>query len=262
MTVESSARILTLLTFTIVVLGGGCTLPAPAKDEGEGGDSPPPDGDPDETAELPGRPWAQGAVGAVEGLRPPAPDSGGGVPSPWRSVSVGGWAACALAENNELVCWGNDDYDISDAPDGRYLEVSTSWWYACATDLDGYPVCWGLPGRHRELDYGQTHPPAVPLHGLSTGAWQACGLDVDDQLVCWGVVDGEYEPAPGEYSKVSNGYGVNCGLHTDGSVDCWGWEGQYSRETTPYNDPSSVDGIPITDIASGYGHSCAVDEAG
>lgn len=259
MTAKTCARGAVFGGLTAVGLGAGCTQPPATKDDGGPVDTVPPDGGGDETAQPPGRLWG---AGVVHELRPPVPESGSGVPSPWRMVSVGGWAACAIAENNELVCWGNDEYDIPDAPSGQFFEVSASFWYACATDLNGFPHCWGLPDRHRDLDVGQTSPPAVPLHGISTGAWQACGIDEADQLVCWGATDLHYAPAPGTYSMVSNGYGVNCGLHADGSVDCWGWDGQYSRETTPYNDPSSVDGFRVVNLASGYGHSCAVDEDG
>lgn len=244
----------------LVLIVAGCTQPPLGKDREPWPDSAPEGGDSD--SGQPGRPWGLGEVGSAGELDPPEREADGGVPSPWRTVSVGGWAACAIAENDELACWGNGEYDIPDAPDGRYLEVSTSFWYACAIDLDGFPVCWGLPDEHRDLDVGQTDAPTVPLRGISAGAWQACGIDAEDRLVCWGATDLNYAPAPGEYAKVSNGYGVNCGLHTDGTVDCWGWDGQYSRETTPFNDPSSVEGIPIVDIASGYGHSCAVDEVG
>lgn len=245
-----------------LVLGIGCAQPPTTKDDGGVVDAVPPDDGGGDTAAPPGRPWGESSLRGSDALRPPGRDSGAGLPSPWRAVSVGADAACAIAENNELVCWGTDEYEIPQSPRGEFSEVSVGYWYACATDIEGYPHCWGLPGRHRDLDYGQTDAPKVPLHGISSGAWQACGLDEFDQIVCWGVVDGEYAPCPGRYAKISNGYGVNCGLHLDGSIECWGWEGQYSQETTPYNDASSVDDLQIIDVSSGYGHSCAVDEQG
>lgn len=259
---DSTVRGVHLPCLICVMVAAGCVEPLHGKLPDAGGDTNPECCGDSDTSLSSTLPWPVGGIGSRDELDPPQRDREDGVPSPWRTVSVGADTACAIAENDELVCWGSDQFEIPEAPTGEFQEVSVGYWFACAIDLQGYPVCWGLPDRYRDLDVGQTNPPNVPLHGISAGAWQACGIDAQDQLFCWGATDLNYAPAPGKYAKVTNGYGVNCGLHTDGTVDCWGVEGQYSRETTPYNDPSSVDGIPIVDIASGYGHSCAVDEVG
>jgi len=125
--------------------------------------------------------------------------------------------ACAVTEERELWCWGNNERgelgfagSRHEGPTDRIvpmsstplraaiddvIEVSTGMRLTCARTGDGEIHCCGgvarfgmvepLPGR------GVLQPVRLPalsgLRSMSLGLWHACALDRDDNVVCWGI---------------------------------------------------------------------------
>ena len=78
--------------------------------------------------------------------------------------------SCGLRADSTIACWGNNESDQTDAPEGQFSAVSASFLNSCALDTscsfgehtcalraDSIVVCWGSNGS------GQTDVPGVTL---------------------------------------------------------------------------------------------------
>ena len=100
-----------------------------------GGDRPEATPTPDATSvatpEAPATPEATPTATAMPTATPtPTPEP---VPGPRAlSVTTGEGHACALTEDGAVVCWGENAYGETDAPEGTYIDVSAGWNHTCA----------------------------------------------------------------------------------------------------------------------------------
>ena len=58
-------------------------------------------------------------------------------------ISVGAAHACGILVDGALVCWGDNSFGQSDAPQGVYLEVVARDRYSCAITAGETVSCWG-----------------------------------------------------------------------------------------------------------------------
>jgi alpha-tubulin suppressor-like RCC1 family protein len=167
------------------------------------------------------------------------------------SVGEGFGTGCAVTASLTLDCWGfyvgdgtSNDYDtaqaLSDLPPG-IAQVSGAFTGACAVSTGGDLDCWGAD-PYGEVGNGTSvaeveSPAAVSLPGtaemVSAGGEHTCA-----------VVDGT----------------------TNGQAFCWGQNGngQLGDGTTTQQDsPVRVKKLSaVTEISSGYEHTCALIVAG
>lgn len=80
-----------------------------------------------------------------------------------------------------MVCWGDNEYGQSDAPDGNFSKVAAGDANSCAITTDDTVVCWGSNW------WGQSDAPAGSFKDVASGQWYSCGLRSDDTISCWGV---------------------------------------------------------------------------
>ena len=166
------------------------------------------------------------------------------------AISAGEEHTCALHQNGNISCWGNNYYGqlgngteddslvpvavegISDA-----VAIGTGLEHTCALHQNGNISCWG-ENSDGQLGNNAEEPSSVPVAviGISDATAMATGLE------------------------------HSCALHQNGSISCWGanWDGQLGNGTEePSSAPVAVIGISdATAISAGGGHSCALQRNG
>lgn len=184
------------------------------------------------------------------------------------SVAAGGEHNCALLNDGKVRCWGNgsygrlgygnsitygDDEPASSAGDvplgGSALQVVAGGEHSCALLTGGGVRCWGR-GTNGRLGTGSTasigddEPPSA-LPPVALGA-----------------------PA----KQIVAGSAHTCALLHDGSVSCWG-SGSVGRlgygnsaDVGDNETPAAVGrvdlGAPVTALAAGQLHTCALLDSG
>lgn len=211
--------------------------------------------------------WGTGAYGQLGNGQSGGDEFLDGVTTPvavlggvtFRSITVGTWHSCGLAENGQAYCWG--------------------------LDWDGLLAIGGTPGQYSI----QTAPVAVQQGGLAFaslatgGTSTTCGITDAGATYCWGAMPGTGGPQASAYTPTPVAGGIAfdmiaigsshlCGVARDsGTAWCWGFNmyGQLGNGTvTPYpaigaTAPTLVlGGQAYRSIAVGAGHSCAVTTAG
>ena len=161
----------------------------------------------------------------------------------YSAVTAGGRHTCGLRTDDTIVCWGNNRQGQSDAPNGQYSAVTAGDSHSCGVRIDDTIACWGNNG------WGQTNAPDGQYSAVTAGSWHSCGLRIDDTIACWGNNDSGQSDAPdGQYSAVTAGSWHSCGLRTNGTVVCWGHN--HSGESVPASRYSAV--------TAGNSHSCGL----
>lgn len=174
---------------------------------------------------------------------------------PITSVVAGNIHTCALGENGEVRCWGNNG-------SGQLGNASS--------DSSRTPVKVEYNGK---------------FNSLVAGAYHTCGLTESGRVKCWGSNSGGQlgngDPTVG-FSNVpidvngltssvtviaSNGGRHTCALLDTGTVKCWGANGDHQLGDSTTKDsftPLDVQGISadIRSIAVGSSHSCALNNRG
>ncbi len=57
-------------------------------------------------------------------------------------LSGGGQHTCMLNIDNEISCWGSDDFgQVSGAPEGKFTELTGGWFHSCALGDIGTLAC-------------------------------------------------------------------------------------------------------------------------
>ncbi len=98
------------------------------------------------------------------------------------SISTGLMHTCGLDPDGTVICWGDDSYGQSSAPEGRFTSVEAGGYHSCGIRGSGELECWGW-------DYfGQATPPSgVGWLQVVSGRWHSCALDANSELRCWGA---------------------------------------------------------------------------
>lgn len=151
-------------------------------------------------------------------------------------VAISNRATCGLrADTGAIVCWGEDDSGLLEAPSGSYRELVPNFLSMCAIRADDDEVvCWGT-------DWGQMPPAGSRFAQLALGVLAGCGIRIEDRTVqCWGspllqagaplgvafsaiAVGGDFELGNTASPSSPNYFDHACGIRADdGGVTCWG----------------------------------------
>ena len=167
-------------------------------------------------------------------------------PGPAGQVTTGQSTACGLASTGTIVCWGNSDLGMTNAPSGIFTQIDGASSHFCALRTNGTPACWGYDGGN-----GAMSPPPQAFTQIAVGAFETCGVLASGVASC---TAGDQTPVPGgTFTQVSTGFFHSCGIRPDGTLTCWGRNGL--GQSTP---PGGV----FTDVSAGLGYTCAVETSG
>ena len=150
---------------------------------------------------------------------------------PFTTVAVGGhYAACALTEAGEAVCWNaNDPLEVETLP-GRYIAIDAAEGTTCAVKENGEAVCWGS-------DESAADAPPGPYTAISTTNGYTCALREDGEAACWAWAatrskddplernpyeDELTQPPPGTLLAISSSEYRSCAVNASGEAVRWG----------------------------------------
>lgn len=174
-----------------------------------------------------------------------------------RQIVAGGAHTCAVLNQDNLRCWGNNNSGQTSIPSdlGSVSQISSGSAHECALRIDGSVKCWGWNAN------GQTNVPSDlgKVLQISAGANSTCAVTDSNAVRCWGSNYYQTDQPPsnlGRVSKVEVGFVHSCAIKVDGTVKCWSWY--------PYDGVTSVprDLGFITELSVGLFHTCVVEDLG
>ena len=140
-------------------------------------------------------------------------------------VSARAIHTCALLDDGNITCWGDNSYEQAENyTGGDAIGVSAGQYHTCALLSNGNVQCWGDDSSGQAEDYIGGN--AI---GVSASSTHTCALLNNGNVQCWGVfsipafgnlpVENYYG---GDAVGVSTGAFHDCALLNNGNVDCWG----------------------------------------
>jgi alpha-tubulin suppressor-like RCC1 family protein len=175
-----------------------------------------------------------------------------------RALTAGNNHRCAILENDELRCWGNNNQGQLGHPPGtpnpreipidlgtnRFaIQVSAGMTYTCAFPDNDTVKCWGEGG------WSALGPCPEGLSGCGHYA-----QNMGDQLNPVGLNDGIRKPI-----FISSGNFRTCAIMDDQSLRCWGDDdGKISTNNSAIRNIALGTGRTATSVSSGQYHTCAL----
>lgn len=192
------------------------------------------------------------------------------------------------------------EVDLSALTGRKVTQITLGRYHSCALTVDGFAFCWGLNGDG-QLGDGTTESKsravAVTAGGalegklikqIAAGMYHTCAVTTDGSVACWGWgVDGQLGNGDNSSSavpvavagvlqgktatQVASGSYSSCAVTNDGKVSCWGLNtdgqlgnGSQTNSAVPVavDDTGGLLNKTVTQVASGFGHSCAVTSDG
>ena len=86
-----------------------------------------------------------------------------------------------------MTCWGNNEYEESDPPEGIFQSISAGFAHNCGLRPEGTVECWN-EDRSAFID-----PVPTLVNAFATTEDQdACWILADDTVACWRNLRGSY----------------------------------------------------------------------
>jgi alpha-tubulin suppressor-like RCC1 family protein len=175
-------------------------------------------------------------------------------------ISAGGTFACAISDEQDAYCWGQNQFGqigigTSNSPPvvtpqpvlggHKFVAISVGGVHVCALTATGQAWCWGQPGLGQlgNSVTGDT-PQPVPdsVHGglrfreVQAATFHTCGVTSSGEAYCWGQnTNGELGTGTTQnsdvpiaviggilFDAVDTGDEHTCGFTLDGDAYCWG----------------------------------------
>ncbi|WP_419847194.1 hypothetical protein [Candidatus Poriferisocius sp.] len=175
------------------------------------------------------------------------------------AIAVSETHSCAIKTDRTIVCWGDNTYGRTDAPDGQYTAIATNFLHSCAIKTDQTIECWSenVSGQAVVSPHGQ-------FTAIAAGGYHSCAIKTDQAIKCWfpdhfyednsDFDQGQAEAPGGEYAAIAAtaiaaGTSHSCAIATDNTITCWG-DNTYGQTDAPDGQHAA--------IAAGTSHSCAI----
>ena len=166
------------------------------------------------------------------------------------ALSAGSFHACGIKDDSTLICWGYNEYNQANPPEGTFTQVSAGKYFNCALRVDGSIACWGRDTA------GETSPPPGHYAQVEAGGEHACALTSDGTPICWGSNSSSQVGflTSNKFQQLALGYNHSCGLKEDGTIECWG--GNSEEQSTAIDDET------FSSILAGYYTTCGIKTDG
>ena len=166
------------------------------------------------------------------------------------ALSAGMYHACGIKDDNTLICWGYNEYNQANPPEGTFTQVSAGSYFNCALRVDGSIACWGQDTA------GETSPPPGHYAQVEAGGYHACALTSDGTPTCWGRNDfGQVGfLTSNKFQQLALGNYHSCGLKEDGTIECWGRNSK--------GQSTAIDDETFSSIVAGYYTTCGIKTDG
>ena len=89
--------------------------------------------------------------------------------------------ACALKDDQSIVCWGSNTDGKATAPGGTFLDVAVADTISCGVQTDGDLECWGSDAQGIV-----TGEPAGEWVAVKCSTATCCAADTSGDIACWG----------------------------------------------------------------------------
>ncbi|MEM7130572.1 MAG: C13 family peptidase [Chloroflexota bacterium] len=206
-----------------------------------------------------------------------------GFPNDITAISAGGDHSCAITDNDDVVCWGSNDFGqlgngstiASSIPlavnnlSGSISAIRAGSFHTCALTSNESVQCWGR-NDFGQLGNGSNARSTTPVDvrdlsggviAITSGSFHACALSTTGGTQCWGrngfgqlgdgiTVDSRtpvvVSGLSGDVNNISAGDVHSCALTTGGGALCWGdnSSGQLGDGTTADSStPVAVSGL-------------------
>jgi alpha-tubulin suppressor-like RCC1 family protein len=214
----------------------------------------------------------------------------------FRKLFVGPLGTCAVADDDNAYCWGNNlegqlgtgstalELNATPMAGGRTFDtIALASDHGCGLTTGGETLCWGS-NDFGQLGDGSHVSSAVPVAvtmseqvvEIAAGYGHSCAVTAQGSTYCWGddaggqlghdttyasLVPVPITPDPG-LSTLSAGPSRSCGLDAAGTTYCWGFKRFHHagwRERIP---TAEVTTIPLTTVSEGWEHSCGLTAQG
>ena len=155
--------------------------------------------------------------------------------------------------DHQMQCWGDNNYDQTDVPEGLYREIQLGMYSSCALDMDGKIHCWGRNDEN-ELE----HPEGIYVELFEGHGWdweqKFCALDMDGNVDCWG--DSACHSTTTRITDVGISDSGICGVDEEGELHCCG---NHSYESGEMTDRDGKDGNILNDCLDEVSYSTYTD---
>jgi len=175
----------------------------------------------------------------------------------FKSISLGAEHACAVADDDEAYCWGDNSYgELGDSTTSarsdpapvsgglRFRSVTAGTAISCGVSLNGDGYCWGADENQQLGTSASVQKDCNPFP-LGSGPYLCARTPVKIAIA---------EPLS-EIRVLRSG---TCALSTAGHIFCWGLIGQTSAITAT---PARIDNSSYKSLV-GAGDLCALDSQG
>lgn len=214
----------------------------------------------------------------------------------WVDVAVGKHHACALNDEEEVYCWGNNTWGelgnsaipmihppVQVQGGVRLVDVAVGESHSCGISGLRQVFCWGR-GGWGQLGDGSRVPQPTPVLAAGIPAIRHIALGdtttfaeaENGTLYCWGV--GCFSAGPVDRPVVlaglpplagtSAGPRHACALRGDGAAVCWGRAAYGALGSSPAGYDPDADHVAVPHaygfraVAAGTHHGCAIEAPG
>ena len=165
---------------------------------------------------------------------------------------------CGIKSDRTVVCWGNDDFQQTQAPSGQFSAITSGVRHTCGIKSDNTIACWGNTTTVGDgetmttIDRGELlEAPSGTFQSIDAGWYHTCAIRTDSTVACWGQDRlGQADVPSGTYESISAGWQYTCGLRSDNTVVCWG--------ENSYGQTSPAPAGAFSTLASGWYHTCGI----
>jgi alpha-tubulin suppressor-like RCC1 family protein len=204
----------------------------------------------------------------------------------FKDLSTGDMHRCALNDNGQVFCWGDNSYgqignsntNYQSSPVAidtgtQYKRIKAGAYYSCGITTSDQLKCWGniISG----MNFLSYQTPTEIMPGITVKDFASadnsgifCAIDLNGSLYCIGELEGGYTEAPTmvdsseTYTQISGNAQNFCAITSAKRVKCWGsnYSGQLGNGTsTDSSSPSLIsDTTQYQEVGVGEIHACGI----